>query len=292
MLMPCVIGDLGPFIKKQMYQRKRTMLKQRVITGILYIISVFAVIFVLPSLAVSLVFFCLCLGCFMEWTRLARLPKPWQKMACWILFTLLSCLMFLFPSTHFPLLIFGCILWVAITGWLMWCIRQHAITVLSPAVMTTLGFMTLLPMFAGLLTLDALPQGPYWLLMLFLLVWCSDTGAYCVGRLIGRHKMAPLITPGKTIEGLIGGIVMTCLALWAYYHYVLHHPFSLISFMLVADAVMLAVVGDLFESALKRIGGVKDSGTLLPGHGGLLDRFDSLIALTPGLALMITLGVL
>ncbi len=104
--------------------------------------------------------------------------------------------------------------------------------------------------------------------------------------------MAPLITPGKTIEGLIGGIVMTCLALWAYYHYVLHHPFSLISFMLVADAVMLAVVGDLFESALKRIGGVKDSGTLLPGHGGLLDRFDSLIALTPGLALMITLGVL
>lgn len=114
----------------------------------------------------------------------------------------------------------------------------------------------------------------------FIMIWANDTGAYLVGRAIGKNKLAPKISPKKTIEGLVGGIIF-CIATALITTYFLPN-------LSVPNAIGIAVVvgifsniGDLFESALKRIVGVKDSGKLFPGHGGFLDRFDSVIFAAP-----------
>ena len=118
------------------------------------------------------------------------------------------------------------------------------------------------------------------LLMVFVLVWSTDTFAYLVGRKLGKHKLAPHISPGKTWEGLAGGIVGSVLVSLIFYKF---NPMYE-SWFYVASAIIVAlfgVLGDLFESKLKRLAGVKDSGNMLPGHGGFLDRFDSLLLVAP-----------
>lgn len=119
-------------------------------------------------------------------------------------------------------------------------------------------------------------------------VWATDSGAYFAGRMLGRHKLAPHISPKKTIEGSVGA-VLTALAAVLIFQAVVRSPvFSSWGILLAAAFIIsiLGQMGDLAESAIKRFFGVKDSGTLLPGHGGLLDRFDSLIFVLPILYLM------
>ncbi len=131
-------------------------------------------------------------------------------------------------------------------------------------------------------------HGGWILLYLLTLVWVADTGAYFSGRKFGKHKLAPGISPGKTWEGVAGGIFANLLWMLLVYQmlvsYQLHTGLnlSLIQFLLIGLATsFISVVGDLFESILKRQAGVKDSGKLLPGHGGVLDRIDSIIAASP-----------
>jgi phosphatidate cytidylyltransferase len=120
------------------------------------------------------------------------------------------------------------------------------------------------------------------LLYLLSLVWVADIGAYFSGRRFGRNKLAPAISPGKTREGLIGGLLANLLWMLVVYWISQGWGIALLPFLLVGVATsLISVVGDLFESVLKREAGVKDSGSLLPGHGGVLDRVDSLIAATP-----------
>ncbi len=133
------------------------------------------------------------------------------------------------------------------------------------------------------------PLGGEWLCYLFAVVWGTDTGAYLVGRAIGRHRMAPVLSPGKTWEGFVGGLVFGALAgvlaLW-----LLALPGSGPGTgTLVLLGVLLAAAshaGDLIESLLKREFGVKDAGNLIPGHGGLLDRLDSLLLAVPVFVLL------
>lgn len=115
------------------------------------------------------------------------------------------------------------------------------------------------------------------LLLVFIIAAAHDTGAYVVGKLIGRHRIAPTISPGKTWEGLCGGTICTGIALVLFLSYI-HLSWSW-SYILIFTIIvsLVAFFGDLFESWLKRRAGVKDSGKLLPGHGGLLDRFDSIM---------------
>jgi phosphatidate cytidylyltransferase len=122
-------------------------------------------------------------------------------------------------------------------------------------------------------------EGAFWTLMLFLLVWIADVGAYASGKTFGKHKLAIKISPGKTIEGMLGGMLLVALFgfLLAYLKD-LNWVYFVFAFPLIAA---ISVLGDLFASLLKRHGQVKDSGHLLPGHGGFLDRFDALIAATP-----------
>ena len=114
----------------------------------------------------------------------------------------------------------------------------------------------------------------------FIMVWCNDTGAYLVGKSLGRHKLVPHISPKKTVEGLVGGILFALLAAFICSRFFQQLELSTALGMALVVATF-ATFGDLFESAMKRSAGIKDSGTLLPGHGGFLDRFDSIIFAAP-----------
>jgi phosphatidate cytidylyltransferase len=113
-------------------------------------------------------------------------------------------------------------------------------------------------------------------------VWLADTGGYFAGKRWGKHKLAVQISPNKTWEGVAGAVVLVCLWSIAAYFYVVSVNLSLLSWLGVSAIVVFAsIVGDLFESLFKRAHQVKDSGNLLPGHGGMLDRVDSLLAAVP-----------
>lgn len=151
--------------------------------------------------------------------------------------------------------------------------------------------LLMVPTMLGLWLLRSSPDGALRLLFLFFLVFAADTGAYFAGRRFGRRKLAPAISPGKTVEGLIGGLVLSLV--WT----LLAGPFvfapestaELGALALLCLAVAgFSVVGDLIESMFKRAAGIKDSGNLLPGHGGMLDRVDSILAAAPIFALGLT----
>ncbi|MBL0128762.1 MAG: phosphatidate cytidylyltransferase [Flavobacteriales bacterium] len=129
---------------------------------------------------------------------------------------------------------------------------------------------------------------PMLFISFMLLLWTNDTGAYIVGKAIGRSKLLPKVSPGKTWEGLMGGILLTALVAWALSTYVMFGPVK--EWIIVAVVVSItATVGDLLESAMKRAAGVKDSGTLMPGHGGALDRFDGYLLAAPAMLLVVHL---
>ena len=125
-----------------------------------------------------------------------------------------------------------------------------------------------------------LMAGAHLILLVFGLLWVNDIFAYLTGKLLGKHKLFPRISPGKTIEGSMGGLVFTVLAMVVFSHYVTWLPKSAAAGM-AAIAVVFGTLGDLCESMLKRQAGVKDSGRLIPGHGGVLDRFDSVLFSVP-----------
>ncbi|WP_410209195.1 phosphatidate cytidylyltransferase [Aquirhabdus sp.] len=125
-------------------------------------------------------------------------------------------------------------------------------------------------------------DSPWWLMYLFALVWVADSGAYFTGKFFGKHKLIPDVSPNKTVEGLIGGLALACVVVFAVAYDRQLVGLHLVGFIVLSVITMLAsVLGDLFESLLKRKANIKDSGTLLPGHGGVLDRIDSLLAAAP-----------
>ncbi len=125
---------------------------------------------------------------------------------------------------------------------------------------------------------------PWWLLYVFLLVWCADSGAYFVGRKFGKRKLAPKVSPNKSVEGLLGGLLLGGLVafgvtLTQWQRWGAGVALGFLSLSLIT--IVVSVFGDLFESMLKREAGVKDSGRILPGHGGVLDRIDSQLSAMP-----------
>lgn len=143
--------------------------------------------------------------------------------------------------------------------------------------------LAIVPAWAALALIHAgEPYGHRWLLIALAIVWAADSGAYFAGRRFGKRKLAPTISPNKTIEGLLGGVVAGVVVAVAAAPLAGASVAQLPLVALVALlAVLFSVVGDLFESLLKRHAGVKDSGTLIPGHGGLLDRLDGVFAALP-----------
>lgn len=169
--------------------------------------------------------------------------------------------------------------WVFVLGWLIW--QPHRTPSHSVYGLKGLcGLLTLVPAFAAVSMLHR-DQGAWLVLFLLALVWLADVGAYFAGRAFGRHKLAPQVSPGKTWEGVVGAYVATAFVVYAGWKAGLSFgPAWYFAFVCLLT-VAISIIGDLAESMFKRQQGVKDSGTLLPGHGGMLDRIDSLTSAAP-----------
>ena len=150
----------------------------------------------------------------------------------------------------------------------------------SPIIRSMSGVLLLVPMWVALVHIHL--KGVEYFLLLMLLIWAADSGAYFVGRAFGKHKLAPNVSPGKTIEGVIGGIIASSIIMLLFFQISPTQTTNYFGYLLLAIAVSsVSVLGDLFESLYKRESGFKDSGHILPGHGGILDRIDSLTAAAP-----------
>ena len=186
------------------------------------------------------------------------------------------------PPRLMLLLRAACAWWAIALLWLSWASARH-----QPILVLVCGLPVLMPAFIALARLQVATSGfaagPQIVLWLVLLVIAADVGAYAVGRSFGRRKLAPRVSPGKTLEGALGGIAMVALVAWAgAAHFGLPQP-AVVAFGCAVG--IFSIIGDLTESMFKRAAGLKDSGALLPGHGGLLDRIDSVTAAAPLYAL-------
>lgn len=199
------------------------------------------------------------------------LRKVAKRMITGIVLGLLFWLSFaLLPPPFFTLILLGILGTIILFEW------KNFFTVDQPTFWLLMPLYPILP-FALLISMNEHPLYHKLLFILFILVSSFDTGSYIVGTAIGRHKIAPRISPGKSWEGLVGGYVFACIGLY----FVLYELDALKSwwFLMIFTGFMclLSLAGDLFESWLKRRAGIKDSGNLLPGHGGFLDRFDGIL---------------
>ena len=238
------------------------------------IAALLGALFLLPRPALSLLVAVLLLLAGLEWARLCRLPQ----VSAWI-YALSVALVFLVldhAGLQQALFVTAAVFWILIAPAWMWRgVRPNQTTWIGAA-----GFAVLVP--AGLAMLALRPLE---VLLVLVLVWIADSAAYFVGRAWGRRKLAPTISPGKSWEGAIGGLIGALLyaIICGYFiQGIAWAPFLATAALLA----MVSIVGDLFESAAKRQAGVKDSGTLLPGHGGILDRIDSATATLPLAALL------
>jgi phosphatidate cytidylyltransferase len=223
-----------------------------------------------------------------EWSGLAGFGKAGAR-AGYVLLALL-CLLLLWdlaPRTLDAFLLACAALW-----WLVLLVRLGLIDRIDPAPRTEpslllLGLLVLLAPWLALVHLHRLPgDGPFLALSLLMLIWIADTAAYFSGRRFGRAKLSALLSPGKTRVGVYAGIVAA--AAWGWLLALALGLAALQTGLLMLICVvtaMMSVVGDLFESLLKRRRGIKDAGSLLPGHGGMLDRIDSMTAAAPIFAL-------
>ncbi len=273
------------------------MLKQRILTAIPLALVVFGTIVYLDTQYASYLFALILLVSMLE---LAKLVGIQQTLIQWsIAIALLGGFFLLLPQMGIRALFYqsylGLILWLLILLGMTqyqysgrWSQGRRLLTGLLSAALLWICVN-------GLVFIHAhFDQGGWLLMYLLSLVWVADIGAYFSGKKFGKHKLAPGISPGKTWEGVLGGLVLNIGWISLVYQlsagWGLSYPWFVLLGILTAA---LSVVGDLYESILKREAGVKDSGRILPGHGGILDRIDSVIAATPVyLAGMFMLGAL
>ncbi|MGB0663543.1 MAG: phosphatidate cytidylyltransferase [Pontibacterium sp.] len=216
-----------------------------------------------------------------EWSRLSGL-KTWTAQIGYVAFTLLL-LCGLHLGLHHAYTDVGLVLASAFWLFASICVVRYPNTQpwASSFVRLLLGICVLIPTWVAFFQLKAANSDLQILLLLFI-VWSADIGAYAAGKNFGKNKLAPHVSPGKTREGLYGGLVSCAIVGFVFsFFFELSFAKQLALVALVAFCGLVSVMGDLFESMLKRHQGMKDSSQLLPGHGGILDRIDSLVAAAP-----------
>lgn len=266
------------------------MLKQRVLTALLLLPLVLAVIFAAPPQWFLVLLGIILLGGSWEYLRLAGVTSQAAGYLLVVLQAVTLAVLFRYRNEWAAGMFWYLSLCCA--AWLLLFIRLPAYrqgarvdgNYRVASISTSLLSITACWFALGWLRVQ--PHGSWLILMLLLIVWAADTGAYFSGKAFGRRKLAPLISPGKTLEGLAGGLILAPLiALLAAKLMPVENidPLRLVLLSLVT--ALVSVGGDLMISMHKRTSGFKDSGSLLPGHGGILDRLDSLLAAAPFFAL-------
>jgi phosphatidate cytidylyltransferase len=210
------------------------------------------------------------LGLGWEWMRMLRLPLPVAATTPLGVAVIVALLLRGAPASVLASAVFGVVL-------------VHVLAFRRPAPL--LGVLAIAPPAVALIWLRLGSAGFNNTLYLLLIVWASDIGAYLVGRLAGGPRLAPAISPGKTWSGAAGGLLAAGLAGYATAA-VIAPPTNLHAFVLASSLGVISQLGDLAESALKRHAGVKDSGRLIPGHGGVFDRLDGLLAAATAMGLV------
>ena len=258
------------------------MLKARVITALILVAALLGVLFLLPPPAAAAAFGLVAALAAWEWAGLMRIDMPGRVMYAGV--AALFCWQLYIAGESAFLLCWG----VAAFFWMLpaaFWLRRRWTMAGNDFIGYALGLVLIVATWAAMVALHG--RGPWFLIGVMALAWIADSAAYFAGRAFGRHKLAPEISPGKTWEGVAGGVAGVlvygvCIAA-ANGDLAAASLAGLLAMALLLTA--LGIVGDLFESLLKRQAGVKDSSGLLPGHGGILDRIDSLMAILPVAAL-------
>lgn len=251
------------------------MLKQRIMTAIVAVVLLLAVLFVAPIGLARAVIAMVFLAAAWEWSGFLGVSGSALRATYVALFAaLLLTLYFILPDAA----VYGAVAWTTVAWWSAALVWIFFYPTPIPAVVRWLcGLLVLLPAYTAI---DWLYQQSSALLLgLLIIVWLADIGAYFAGRAFGRVKLAPSISPGKTWEGVLGGLIAVVVAagltaLLQRYALSVLVPFAL-------AIALISIVGDLTVSMFKRSADVKDSGSLFPGHGGVLDRIDSVCAAAP-----------
>ncbi len=265
------------------------MLKQRVVTAIIFGAIIVVSIFKMPNSWLAILFAAITLLGAWEWASLIA-PQNLTRKLLYVVFmaALILVTWMLAKPYHIKITLLIAGLWWALvvifltvfdSNWLQAAWLQNLLEVS--------GFIVLVPAWLALVELHQQDHmGPMKLMFLLVLVWVADISAYFVGKRFGKTKLAPELSPGKSREGLWGALTASIIiAVLGIYLFKLDTKIWFYFGCLCLLTALISVVGDLYESLLKRHAGVKDSGTILPGHGGVLDRIDSLTAAAPGFVL-------
>jgi phosphatidate cytidylyltransferase len=226
-----------------------------------------------------------CIGAW-EWTKFAEIKRVISRI--FYVAVVVMALSFSYYFKEEPWSIFitylGALWWLVAFASII-AVEKNAYTFTKSTLITLfIGLLVLVPAWQSIISIHgrAAGDGPMQLIFLLLLIWTADISAYFTGRKWGNKKLSPNISPGKTWQGVIGGII-ACLFLTLIFGIQTQlHVYDIIIFLVLTSlTVMVSIIGDLFESLMKRRVNLKDSGNLLPGHGGVLDRIDSLTAAAP-----------
>jgi len=274
------------------------MLKQRVITGLILAVSFLSALFALPTYGFIALMAGVLAYAAWEWSHLAGLTSAAER--GFYMFAVVAIAGALAAYLGFEqnillaeksrfLLLLACTWWAIAVLWVQ-SFPSSAVLWGRRWLCLLMGVFVLLPMWLAFAGLMSLAEGPKLVLAVVLLVALADIGGYFVGRAIGRTKLAPKVSPGKTWEGLLGGQLAIVLVVGATASFLGFDAARIGLWLGLAMVTGLAsVLGDLVESMVKRHRGVKDSGTILPGHGGVLDRIDGLTAALPVFSLVLSL---
>jgi len=281
------------------------LLKQRIITALILAPAAIWAIFYLPLMYFSsLLLLVVAIGAW-EWSAFIGLKSKLKRSLYVAVTVILICMLwFIIPPTDLWPLLGGLqeyallLLWLSVAWWLLAALlmlsypKSITFWAKNPFVIAIFGWCTLVPTWLAFMVLrshnhfvDAF-HGAQLLMFLLLLVWSADIGAYFVGKSLGKHKLMPNVSPGKTLEGFLGGMFCAALLTLSIGYFLQWTTEQFTSAIFVAVIIsIVSVLGDLTESMFKRQAGIKDSGKILPGHGGILDRIDSLTATAPIFAL-------
>ncbi len=258
------------------------MLQHRILTAIPLATLVVWVLLFESSQHVVYLLLLVSLLASLEWAHLAGVQALLWRAGYALLLTTLSWLVLQYIYEYVQWLVLAAVCW-----WFAMALNMRRAIPATPSARLApqkllAGVLVVPAAVIAMTVIHASNQGPQWLLYALMLVWVADIGAYFAGRRFGKHKLAPMLSPGKTREGLYGALVLTSMYTFIACLYFALDNASCVFLMLLSLAMtLISVSGDLYESLLKRERGVKDSGHLLPGHGGMLDRIDSVLAAMP-----------
>lgn len=259
------------------------MLKERIITALILAPIAIGGVFFLPEIPFAFFIGAIILISAWEWANLSGVEEQGGRIAYAAVVAVLLYLAWYLPPVW--LLALAALWWAIALSWVLGY-PESASTWGNRAPRLAMGLLILVPAWKAFMQLKSYPDSSELILYLFALIWGADVGAYFSGRRFGKRKLAVKVSPGKSWEGVYGGLATAALIAVCVGAYT---GFSVVQILLIVLVsvltVMVSVLGDLVESMVKRHRGMKDSSQLLPGHGGFMDRIDSLTAATPIFAL-------